>query len=189
MTQTDNFAKVEIDCTADLWAWLGAHHGQSESVWCVTWKKDTPEKYVSREDVLDALLAHGWIDGSRRKRDDGRTMQLISPRKQRAWARSYKLRAERLEAEGRMHAAGRASVVAGKASGLWSHSDPVDDLVVPPDLDDALGTARAAWDALAPSYRRNVLRWVQGAKRPETRAKRVAELAQSTARGERIPNY
>lgn len=186
MIATETFAQVEAASPQVLWDWLAANNAQPDSVWLVTWKRPSP-KYVSREEVLDALIAYGWIDGIRRKREDGRTMQLISPRKQQAWAKSYKDRVARLRAEGRMRAPGEAAVAAGKASGKWSDSDPVDALVVPKDLGTALGPQRAAWDALAPSYRRNVLRWIAGARRPETRAKRVAEAARATAEGRRIP--
>ena len=191
MIRSEAFAEVAVASPAELWDWLAAHHGQAESVWLVTWKKSDPGRYVSRDEVLDALIAHGWIDGIRRKRDDGRTMQLISPRKQQAWVRSYKDRAARLEAEGRMAAPGRAAIAAAKAAGRWEESDPVDDLVVPGDLAGALAAreARAAFDAMAPSYRRNVLRWIAGARRDDTRRRRIEELAARTARGEKVPQF
>jgi uncharacterized protein YdeI (YjbR/CyaY-like superfamily) len=63
----------------------------------------------------------------------------------------------------------------------------VDALLVPEDLGAALAGLRGTFDALPPSYRRNLLRWVALARRPETRAKRVAEIAAATAEGRRIP--
>ncbi|MFN4099185.1 MAG: YdeI/OmpD-associated family protein, partial [Pararhodobacter sp.] len=98
----DRFRQIEVHSEAALWDWLAAHHGQPDSVWLVTWKAAHRDLFVSREAVLDALIAYGWIDGRRMKLDDSRTMQLISPRRQQAWAQSYKARAARLEAEGRM---------------------------------------------------------------------------------------
>ncbi len=92
----NKFERVEIKSEDDLWQWLQQYHGNSESVWLVTWKAAHPDRYVSRDTVLDALIAHGWIDGRRLKLDDTRTMQLISPRKQQVWAQTYKDRAERL---------------------------------------------------------------------------------------------
>ena len=47
-------------------------------------------------EVLDELICFGWIDGIRRKLDNERTMQLISPRKVEHWARTYKERAAKL---------------------------------------------------------------------------------------------
>ncbi|MEM9852799.1 MAG: YdeI/OmpD-associated family protein, partial [Pseudomonadota bacterium] len=125
-----------------------------------------------------------------RKLDEKRTMQLISPRKIEYWAKSYKDRAARLEAEGRMQAPGRAAIERGKASGLWSFMDDVDALIVPNDLLSALEKSKATglFDGFAPSYRRNVLRWIKLAKTEPTRAKRIAKVVETSARSEKIPN-
>ena len=85
--RTENFSSIEITTEHDLWVWLSNNFGSQDSVWLITYKKSTPQKYLSREQVLDALIAYGWIDGIRRKLDDQRTMQLISQRKPRAGAR------------------------------------------------------------------------------------------------------
>lgn len=187
----DKFARIEVRNEAGLWAWLGAHHGQPDSVWLVTWKAAHPDRHVGREAVLDALIAHGWIDGRRLKLDDERTMQLIGPRKQQAWAASYKARAERLIAAGRMQPAGLAALRAGQASGLWQASDPVDALIDPDDLTEALAQGGGAgwWAGAAPSYRRNVLRWIAAAKGADTRARRVATVAGHAAEGRKVPQY
>ncbi|MEE4348637.1 MAG: YdeI/OmpD-associated family protein [Pacificimonas sp.] len=187
----DRFARIEVQTEAALWAWLADHHVQPDSVWLVTWKAQHRDFYVSREAVLDALIAHGWIDGRRMKLDEARTMQLISPRRQQAWAQSYKTRAARLEAEGRMHPAGRAAVERGQASGLWHASDPVDALNDPDELVEALEQAGALnwWRAAAPSYRRNILRWIAQAKRSGTRANRIATVTSHAARGQKVPQY
>lgn len=189
-TKTD-FEAVEVTESKALWAWLDARHAQEESVWLVTWKAAHRAKYVSREDVLDALIAYGWIDGRRMKVDDDRTKQLISPRKEQAWAQSYKTRAERLEAEGKMQPSGRAAIAESKRAGKWMASAEIDALVEPEDLVAALksGGAQAFWQGSAPSYRRNILRFIAGAKRPETRAKRIATTVYYAARGQKVPQY
>jgi uncharacterized protein YdeI (YjbR/CyaY-like superfamily) len=187
MIPTEGFAQVEVRSAAELRNWLAAHHAQGESVWLVTWKKAPGAPYVSVGEVLDELIAFGWIDGLRRKLDAARTMQLISPRKQQAWAQTYKDRAARLMAEGRMHPAGLAAIAEAKAAGRWDETAAVDALEVPDDLAAALGAHGEAFDALAPSYRRNVLRWLHSAKRPETRAARIARIVESVARAEKLP--
>jgi uncharacterized protein YdeI (YjbR/CyaY-like superfamily) len=190
MIPTEGFAQVEVRSAEELRAWLLAHHGQAESVWLVTWKKAPGAPYVSVQEVLDELIAFGWIDGLRRKRYDGRTMQLISPRRQQAWAASYKRRAERLEAEGRMHPAGRAAIAAARAAGRWDETAEVDALVVPEDLAAALSAqpvAEAFFAEAAPSYRRNVLRWLHGAKREGTRIARIMQIVEASGRREKLP--
>ena len=188
----DRYERVAVACAGELWDWLGVHHGRDEGVLLVTARKGHGP-FPSRDEVLDALVAHGWTDGRRFGAkvtgDDARTMQLISPRRQGRWAESYRVRADRLAAEGRMHPAGAAAVAAAKAAGTWAVDCDVDALAVPDDLAAALGAARAWWDEAAPSYRRNVLRWIAGAKRAETRAKRVGVVADHARRGEKVPNY
>ncbi|MFQ3664409.1 MAG: YdeI/OmpD-associated family protein [Sphingomonadaceae bacterium] len=191
MLRTDRFEQVPVTSLAELRQWLAANHHRREGVWLVTWKKSVPDRFVDRLDVLDELICFGWIDGIRRKLDTHRTMQLITPRRQQAWAESYKVRAARLEAEGRMAAPGRAAIARAKAEGLWDACADVDALRVPEDVRIALETAPPAathFAASAPSYRRNVLRWIAAAKRPETRARRIATLASHAAEATRIPH-
>ena len=164
---------------------LAEHHASDESIRLITWKAVHPDNYVGREEVLDALIAHGWIDGRRFVVDDDRTAQLITRRKEQAWSKTYKDRVERLRREGRMHPAGEAMVEMGKASGLWSFFDDVDALIVPQDLAQDLD--QALWDAFAPSYRRNVLRWIKIAKTPATRATRIAKVVEATRDNRKLP--
>ena len=90
-----------------------------------------------------------------------------------------------------MRPPGRASVEAARASGGWTALPEVDALEVPGDLAEALeaSSGRAFFDGAAPSYRRNVLRWIATAKRPGTRAGRIATLAALCANGEKVPHY
>ena len=187
---TERFEQVQVGSVCELRNWLTAHHTQSENVWLVTFKKSVPDKFVSTQDILDEVISFGWIDGIRRKLDDDRTMQLIGPRQTQAWAKSYKDRATRLIADGRMAQAGLRSIAASKENGMWDYWADVDALIVPDDLRAALdGKPIAAqnFDDSAPSYRRNLLRWVKLAKTPQTRTKRIAQIVDYTARDEKIP--
>ena len=190
MIKTENFEQVVVENQAALREWLLEHHQQEASVWLVTYKKSEKEKYVSREEVLDELLCFGWIDGIRRKRDEKTSMQLIAPRKTQHWAKSYKERAAKLLEEGKMHAAGQASIDRGKASGLWHFMDDVDALILPEDLKSALKAlppAATFFDSINPSSKRFVLRWIKLAKTEKTRKSRILKIAQLSAKGEKLP--
>lgn len=191
MLPTERFEQLEVTRTAQLRDWLAANHARTEGVWLVTWMKAEPGKYVDRWAVLDELLCFGWIDGLRRKGEAGRTLQLITPRRQQAWAQSYKDRVARLEAEGRMAESGLAAIARAKAVGLWDATQAVDALLVPDDLQAALQAAGGAvwFEAAAPSYRRNLLRWIAAAKAPATRAARLVRVATACATGLRLPNF
>ncbi|NNC78799.1 MAG: hypothetical protein HKN94_01485 [Acidimicrobiales bacterium] len=196
MTRTEHFTKVEIASSDELRAWLLEHHGQSESVWLVTFKKnpETSEhegKFVSRDAVLDELISFGWIDGVRRKIDADRTMQLIGPRRVQHWAKTYKDRAATLIASGQMHSAGLAAIEESKQNGMWDLMNDVDALIAPDDLCDALDKkppARDNYEAFPPSTKRNTLRWIKIAKTDATRAKRIATTVDLAVKNERVPN-
>lgn len=189
MIETHRFAKVEINSITDLHDWLAANHQQEACVWMVRYMQHVPDKYVGRLEALDELVAFGWIDGIARKLDADRTMQLISPRKQQIWTQTYRDRAARLEREGRMQESGRAAIKRSKALGLWEADADVDALIVPDDLAEALSAAQALgnFNGAAPSYRRNVLRWIKQAKKAETRAARIARTVDFAQRNARMP--
>lgn len=191
MIGLDERERVEVSSSNQLWDWLHTAHSQHESVWLVTWKAANQDKYVSHDEVLDALIAFGWIDGRRMKLDEKRTMQLIAPRQEQAWARTYIRRAKQLEAEGRMQDPGRVAIQRAKASGRYDSMDEVDDLIEPEALTSALRAGRAMswWNGSAPSYRRNILRWIAKAKRDSTKEKRITTVVDHCIRGEKVPNY
>lgn len=189
MVKTENFEKVEVSSTAELRDWLQANYTQEESVWLVTYKKSVPEKYVSVSEVLDELIAFGWIDGIRRKLDETRTMQLIAPRQTQHWLKTYKDRANKLVKEGRMTQAGQESIARSKQLGLWNFLDDVDALVKPDDLLECLKQHKGAlafFDALSPSNQRFILRWIKLAKTGKTRQKRILETAVLSSKGEKM---
>jgi uncharacterized protein YdeI (YjbR/CyaY-like superfamily) len=188
--ETERFDKVTIASLNELRAWLAANHASTQSFWLVRWKKATPNKFIDRLAVLNELICWGWNDGLARKRNDLQTMQLIGPRKQQAWAQTYKNRAARLESEGRMQAPGRAAIARSKKPGLWNASAEVDQLVVPRDLAAHLSanpTALQFYRESAPSYRRNLLRWLACAKKPETRHRRINAIVETSSLNKKVP--
>ena len=190
MVKTENFEKLEVTSAQQLRDWLEVHHAQSESVWLVTFKKHSGEKYVSIPEVLDELLCFGWIDGLRRKLDEERTMQLIGPRRVQHWAKSYKDRVVRLQLEGRMRPAGLKAIEESKRNGLWEVMEDVDALETPDDLLEALLANSPAVDhfeRFPASSKRFILRWIKLAKTPETRSKRIETTALLAAQNKRIP--
>lgn len=164
----------------ELRAWLFEHHATSTGAWVVTTKRAAGGA-ISWNDVVEEVLCFGWIDSLPRALDEQRTMLRITPRKPNsAWSAKNKAHVESLVARGLMHEAGLALVAAAKARGTWTLLDDASALLVPADLDAALAAmppARAHFDAFPPSARRGILEWLSLAKRKETRAARVSEIA------------
>lgn len=189
MIKTENFQKVEVTSTKELRQWLMEHHKQQESVWLITFKKIVAEKYISTSQVLDELLCFGWIDGIRRVLDGSKTMQLISPRKTQHWTKTYKQRATKLIEQGKMMEGGHQSIKTSKENGLWHFMDDVDNLIIPIDLEKELSKNPAAKDffsAINDSSKRFVLRWIKLAKTEKTRNNRITQIAELSAKGEKL---
>jgi uncharacterized protein YdeI (YjbR/CyaY-like superfamily) len=179
--------ELEVRSRAELRAWLAGNHQTSSGVWLVTYKKSEGPLYVSTQDIVQECLAHGWVDSLTRGKDDRRSMLWISPRRPGSnWSRVNKAHVERLEAEGLMVPAGRAAVERSKADGTWTALDGVEALEVPPDLAQALdGPLGAVWDGWPRSVRRGVLEILLNAKRPMTRAAKIAAIRDAAQAGER----
>jgi uncharacterized protein YdeI (YjbR/CyaY-like superfamily) len=175
--------------TRDEWRrWLAANHAGSPGAWLVSWRKRTGKPSIGYAESVEEALCFGWIDSVQRTLDEERTAQLFTRRRAGSrWSSSNKERVERLLAAGLMQPAGLAAVESARASGAWTALDDVEALVVPDDLAAALDSpsARAQWERYPPSVKRGILQWLLDAKRPETRAKRIAETADAAAAGRR----
>ena len=173
-------------------AWLARNHARTEGVWLVHGKKTAKVKRLAYDEAVEEALCFGWIDSRTRSLDDERTMVWMSPRSVKsAWSKSNKDRVERLVAAGRMAAGGLALVEAAKKSGTWAALDKVDALVMPKDLATALRAAKGYgnFNAFPPGSRRNVLAWIESAKKPGTRARRIAETARLAAMNIRVHDF
>lgn len=181
-------------CAADRgkWrAWLTENHSTKNEVWLLFCKQHTGKPSVSYDDALDEALCFGWIDSIVKRLDDERYMRKFTPRKRGSvWSEVNKRRVERLIHEGRMEEAGMTRVMEAKKSGEWSKRRAREkQLKVPTFFGKALTANKKAlehFNALAPSYRRNMVGWVSSAKKEETRKKRLAEVIRVLERGEKL---
>lgn len=187
-----SYPELEIATRAELRAWLRKNHARSTGAWLLLRKRSAGGS-VAWNDIVEEVLCFGWIDSLPRKIDDEHTSLLVTPRKPKSkWSAKNKRHVAELEARGLLHASGRAVIARSKEDGTWSALDEVSALVVPPDLAKAFSDhpgARANWDRFPPSARRGILEWIDGARRPETRMKRVVETAREAAEGRRANQW
>lgn len=148
---------------------------------------------MSYAKTVEEALAFGWVDSLPRALDSERSMLWFAPRKPRTgWSRINKARVERLIADGRMTAAGLAKVTAAKRDGSWTKLDAIESLTIPPDLAAALHAETHATEHFAAfprSVRRGILEWIDTAKRPETRQRRIDETARFAAKNVRANQW
>jgi uncharacterized protein YdeI (YjbR/CyaY-like superfamily) len=176
----DAFPSLEARDRAAWRAWLRRHHRSAPGVWLVYHKKASGAPSVRYEEAVQEALCYGWIDSLVRALDTRRYRQLFTPRKPGSgWSPSNKRRVAALVAGRRMTTAGLAKVAAAKADGSWRSLDAVQALTIPADLRRALaaeGLALGNFRGYPASLRKGMLYWLSSAKRPETRARRLAKL-------------
>ena len=168
---------------SELEAWLGEHAEDSDGIWLKFAKKGSGIRSVVYPEALESALCHGWIDGQVKRLDDDHYLQRFTPRRARSkWSKRNRKMAERLIAEGRMSPAGLAEVERAQRDGRWEEAyDSPSTATVPADFQAALDAEPAAaefFSGLGSTKRYPFLYRIQDAKRPETRAKRIAEYVE-----------
>ncbi len=168
-------------------AWLQKHHASSTGIWLVFAKKHSKLPTVSYNDAVEEALCFGWIDGLMNPLDETFYMQRFTPRKTKSvWAASNKKRVAKLMEAGLMTDAGMKLVDLAKKTGTWAALDAVEAMTIPDDFRRALkkkAGAQKGFDAYTPSVKKQCLYYITAAKRPDTRAKRIALLVEKAAAG------
>ncbi|QSB14622.1 YdeI/OmpD-associated family protein [Natronosporangium hydrolyticum] len=172
--------------------WLAAHHDRAPGVWLVLAKGGaTDPTSLTYEEAVNEALCFGWIDGQARRRDETTSSLRFTPRRARSiWSKKNVERVARLTEAGRLHPAGLAEVERAKADGRWeaAYAGPA-TIEVPADLTSALAAqpaAQAMFEILTSQNRFAILHRIHSAKRPETRARRIAQFVEMLGRGETI---
>jgi uncharacterized protein YdeI (YjbR/CyaY-like superfamily) len=172
-------------------AWLASHHATSTGVSVLIAKKGARAPSVTYAEALEVALAWGWIDGKKQARDDAAWVQRFTPRTAKsAWSKINRAKAEALIESGMMQPPGLAQIERAKRDGRWERAyDGARSSSVPADLAAAFARnarARAFFEALDAANRYAILYRVQTAKKPETRAERIARFVAMCARHELI---
>jgi len=173
---------VKLFKTPAAWEkWLETNHAKSAGIWMQIAKKDSGLSSATYQEALDVALCYGWVDGQKRPFDESTWLQRCTPRGPRSvWSKINTGKADALIKAGRMRAAGLAAIEAAKASGRWESAyQPWSNPDIPPDLQAALEArpdAKAFFETLRGGNRYGVIYRVTTAKKPETRAKRIADF-------------
>jgi uncharacterized protein YdeI (YjbR/CyaY-like superfamily) len=187
----DGLPTVFFASAADWEQWLEDNHAVSDGVWIRMAKKDSGIDSVRYPQVLDTALCFGWIDGRREALDERHFLQRFTPRRARSrWSRINREKVERLIVEGRVRPAGLSEVERAQADGRWEAAYyGQKTIAIPDDLQrelDVRPDAKAFFAELTSQNRYAILYRLQDAKRPETRARRLAKFVAMLEAGETI---
>jgi uncharacterized protein YdeI (YjbR/CyaY-like superfamily) len=172
-------------------SWLAEEHARSAGVWLKIPRKGSGRPGVSYPEALEIALCYGWIDGQKGRLDDDYWLQRFTPRQPGSrWSKINTGKAAKLIEAGRMRPAGLREVELARADGRWdaAYAGPR-AMTVPPDLARALAAndaAREFFATLSGVNRYAILYRIGDAKRPQTRARRIARYVDMLAAHETI---
>ena len=176
---------------AELRRWLSGQPRNAAGTWLRFAKKGASFASVTKAEAIDEALCHGWIDGQLDKYDAESWLIRFTPRKPRSkWSEVNRSRALELIAQGLMTPGGQAEIDAARADGRWEAAyAPASKAEVPADLAAALALspgAAAFFATLTGANRYAILYRIGAVKRPETRARKIAEYVAMLERKETI---
>lgn len=173
--------------------WLNEHHDQETELWLGFYKKGSGQTSIGRSEAVDLALCFGWIDGLVRSLGERSYVVRFTPRKPNSiWSQANIKRVAELTEQGMMHPAGLSTFSTRRPERQRLYSYEVDPKELAPDYEARLRANKPAWTfftSQAPSYQRTVKHWVMRAKREDTRVKRLTDLIEASARGERLPQF
>jgi uncharacterized protein YdeI (YjbR/CyaY-like superfamily) len=182
----DQYPRIEVTDRHALRRWLLEQHLTAGPHWLVTGKKAAGDRYIPYAAIVEELLCFGWIDSLPRALDDLRTMVFIAPRKVGSgWSAANRMRVEKLSAAAMIMPAGERAIAAARADGSWDWFMVSDSGEAPADLATNLiaAGAMATWQSFTLATRKRALEFLFAAKRPATRAQRMAQIVSATSAG------
>ena len=171
--------------------WLEQHHATDSELWVGFHKKDTGRPSLTWPESVDEALCFGWIDGIRKSVSAAAYVIRFTPRKTTSiWSNVNIRKAEALVKCGRMRPAGLRAFEArdSKKSGIYAFEQRKKAQLTPPE-EKQFRANKEAWtffESQPPGYRQVATWWVISAKRPETRARRLATLIDDSKARRRI---
>ena len=171
--------------------WLVKHHAIATEFTVGYWKVETGRPSMTWSESVDEALCFGWIDGVRKRIDEHAYQIRFTPRKASStWSAVNIAKYANLVTEGRMTEAGERAYArrSDKRSAIYAYEQRHEAKLSTAEMRQFRGEPQA-WDFFAkcpPSYRQVMIYWIVSAKKPETRARRLLQLIESSAEGERL---
>lgn len=172
-------------------AWLSRNHAKVPELWVGFYNKKSGKSAMTYAEAVDESLCWGWIDGIKKKVDEERYTNRFTPRKEVSkWSDVNLRRYAELDAEDRIAAPGKAAFARFDPAKHRAYSFEARPDAFPPELEKLFKRNKAAWAKFMeqpPGYRRTAIHFVSSAKREETRLRRLDQLVDLSAQGERLP--
>ncbi|MBS3144789.1 YdeI/OmpD-associated family protein [Candidatus Woesearchaeota archaeon] len=160
----------------DWRAWLRKNHKKEKLIWLIHHKRHTGKHFLSHRETLEEAICFGWIDTIVKSIDNDTFARCFIRRTEKSrWSDNTLSYARKMIQEKKIVTEGLKRYKEGlkKPSldlGIPKNPEPQQDLLKALQQN---GKALEYFTHLAPSYKRYYIRWIERAKRPETRKKRI----------------
>ncbi|MEN8788292.1 MAG: YdeI/OmpD-associated family protein [Flavobacteriaceae bacterium] len=167
--------------TPDKWrSWLEKNHDRCTGIHLIFYKVGHEKASMRWEEAVRQALCFGWIDSTVKSLGDGKRRQYFCPRKRKStWSKLNKTYIQELTDLGLMHSSGLNKIEEAKKDGSWFAMDDVENGLIPVELQKAFDRNPQAienYKRFPRTSQKSYLYWLNQAKRPETRARRIEEI-------------
>ncbi len=191
MSKLNTLSTIEFKTAETFETWLEKNHDNSSGLWIKIFKKGSGVKTISYAEALDVALCYGWIDSQKKSFDERAWLQKFSPRTSKSiWSKVNIGHVERLIKEGKMRPAGLKAVEKAKGDGRWEMAyNPPSKMTIPDDFLKELSKNKKGEEFFKGLNKTNLFSIgfrLQTAKKQETRDKRMKEIIEKLAKGEKL---
>jgi uncharacterized protein YdeI (YjbR/CyaY-like superfamily) len=186
----DNSRTIYLKSRKKWHDWLEQNYEKEKEVWLIYYRKYTNVSSISYEDSLEEALCFGWVDSIIKRIDESKFARKFTPRTDtRKWSDKNIRKIRKLIEEGRITAAGLSKIDRSILNGKASEAPKKKDFMVPTWVIQAIRDNEKAFtnfNKLAPSHKRNYIRWVMSAKKEETRTRRLEEVIEVLGQNKKL---
>ncbi|MBS1741170.1 MAG: YdeI/OmpD-associated family protein [Bacteroidetes bacterium] len=191
MTELKVLEMIEFKTAEMFETWLEKNFDNSRGLWIKIFKKNSGKETISYAQALDVALCFGWIDGQKQSLDKQAWLQKFCPRTAKSiWSKVNIGHVERLIREGKMRKAGLTAVENAKEDGRWENAyDPPSKMTLPADFLNELSKnekAMVSFNSLNKTNLFSIGFRLQTAKKQDTRDRRMKEIIEKLAKGEKL---
>ena len=171
-------------------AWLKKNHKKEKLIWLIHHKRHTGKHFISHRESFEEAICFGWIDTIVKSIDENTFARCFVRRTDKSrWSDNTLAYAKKMIKEKKMTSAGLKRYKEGRKRpsldlGIPKNPEPQQDLLEALQKKNIL----ERFHAFAPSYKRYYIRWIERAKRPETRQKRITLVVEQIVQNRKPGN-